>query len=451
MVEKEQGGKKSGGWLKAGFGAVAGILSGAAAMYATAFIDQAVKPAKPVANFRVDHDGLTVKIQNLSPGFSGWWDFGDGSELVPVAAGQDMVPHSYQQPGNYTIKMSLHNLLGEENERTVELNLTPTAAAADGAPSVDELRVEPVSPGGYAPATFKIVSKTNHAKLCVWDLGDGSDLFVEDAASSPPERFVTFQTPGAHAIRLGALNGDKHAQKSAAAQVADAPDGTLAVTLTAADSGTHVRRQTKPATFSAAFNPTTPAGKPSPFTKDLAAAPGWTVGDLTWKEGTKEVHLGKQTKVDLNPSPLGLKGVQQLHMEILPDRRGVRLTGELVRDAKDKEQPTFVLPVTLVEEQRAPDAAATTATAMLTMPLAGGPAAAAVVPPPAPAGWVDVTRTMKLEIRDGATLLQTVPLTGTSLLATPISWKNHSFLLTAAPDKDKVRLQLAAAGRPGAP
>jgi PKD repeat protein len=449
MAEKEEVGKKSGGWFKTLFGAVAGLVSGAVAMYVSAFVNQAVKPAKPIANFRVEHDGLTVKLQNLTPGFSGWWDFGDGNELVPVAAGQDVVSHTYPKPGDYSVKMSLRNILGEENERSVELHLSETAAVAEGPPVIEALRVEPVSPGGYAPATFKVVSQVKNAKLCIWDVGD--QLEVLDAGAGAQERFVTFQRSGGYMIKLAAVNGEKHAQKSVVVPVMEPPDGMLGVVLTAVDAGTHVKQMLRPETIGASFNPTTPAGKPSPFTKDLAVPANWTLADVVWKEGDKEVRLGARAKVDLDPAALGKKGVQQLHLEVSPDRRSVRLTGALVQDPKDKEAPSLVLPVTLVVEQRTQESKPTTTAATLTVPGAGGPAAASVTPPPPPAEWVDVTRTMQVELRDGGKLLKTVPLTGTTPASAKVVWQNRNFLLTASPDKDKVKLQLAAAaGRPGA-
>ena len=107
VKEDNEGGKKTGGgWIKTVLGMVGGMLSGAVVMYATAWLDNAVKPAKPVPNFRVQHEGCTVTFQNLSPGYTGWWDFGDGSELVPVTGDSDSLVHKYDQPGDYNVKLS---------------------------------------------------------------------------------------------------------------------------------------------------------------------------------------------------------------------------------------------------------------------------------------------------------------------------------------------------------
>ena len=129
MAQKEEdiGKKKGGGWFKALLGTLGGLLSGVVVMYFSAFVDRAVKPAKPVPNFRVEHDGRVVHFQNLSPGFTGWWDFGDGSEMVPADADHLSIDHTYERPGDYSIKLSLSNLLGEESDRTVSLHVEDAA------------------------------------------------------------------------------------------------------------------------------------------------------------------------------------------------------------------------------------------------------------------------------------------------------------------------------------
>ena len=146
MAEKEEasGKKKGGGWLKAVLGTLGGLLSGAVVMYFSAYIDKAVKPAKPVPNFRVEHEGRTVHFQNLSPGYTGWWDFGDGTELVPADASHESIDHAYERPGDYSVKLSLSNLLGEESERTVALHVEdPPEAKQPKVVSLEAVRRQP--------------------------------------------------------------------------------------------------------------------------------------------------------------------------------------------------------------------------------------------------------------------------------------------------------------------
>src|SRR3982751_5533447 len=106
---------KGKGFVKAVFGAAAGLVSGAALMYLTPLINSVVKPPTPLANFETRQDGMNVTFHNLTTGaasLSGWWDFGDGSPLVPMVADQD-VSHSYTKAGSYTAKLSVHNLINE--------------------------------------------------------------------------------------------------------------------------------------------------------------------------------------------------------------------------------------------------------------------------------------------------------------------------------------------------
>src|SRR5207245_1349595 len=95
------------GWLKTFLGTLGGLLSGAIVMYVTPLVDKAVKPAKPVANFKfeVDRQSLQVRFENLSTGGQGWWDFGDGSPLEQVLPDNHLVYHTYAQAGEYTAKM----------------------------------------------------------------------------------------------------------------------------------------------------------------------------------------------------------------------------------------------------------------------------------------------------------------------------------------------------------
>src|SRR5262245_26643468 len=88
---------KLSGWLKTLVGTVAGMPSGAVVMYASPWLEKAVKPAKPRANFQVEPpEGLAVTVSNRSVNWiEGWLDFGDGSALEPVTPDRDSQPHLY--------------------------------------------------------------------------------------------------------------------------------------------------------------------------------------------------------------------------------------------------------------------------------------------------------------------------------------------------------------------
>ena len=198
MAEKEEAaGKKS--WWKGILGAIGGMISGVVVMYLTPWVDKVAKPAKPVANFSLDYDGATVRFHNLSPTrVEGWWDFGDGSPLVPVSTDSEFINHTYPRLGDYTAKMSLRNQLGEEDDRSVPIHIDGKPAAE--APQVVSLQAVPAhqcDKGGvvYAPATFRLVSKVEHADVCMLDLGNDRPCELVTDPAVARCHHVTFDKP----------------------------------------------------------------------------------------------------------------------------------------------------------------------------------------------------------------------------------------------------------------
>ena len=99
-----------GGWVKAAATSVFGLISGAVLMCLTPLFESAIKPARPVANFAHQAQGLTVHFSNRSTGaVQGWWDFGDGSALEPFSPKQETVSHAYAKPGTYTATFSFQS------------------------------------------------------------------------------------------------------------------------------------------------------------------------------------------------------------------------------------------------------------------------------------------------------------------------------------------------------
>src|SRR5207248_7060795 len=168
VMADEKSASKISGWIKALVTSLFGIVSGAAIMYLTPLVNNVVKPAKPVPNFAQQANSLTVTFNNRSTGGSqGWWDFGDGAALEPFEPSKDAITHTYARPGNYNVKLSLQNILGEESERSVLINLDNSQAVK---PSIDTFVVIPLTKS--APATFKLVADVKNAKLIAWGLSD---------------------------------------------------------------------------------------------------------------------------------------------------------------------------------------------------------------------------------------------------------------------------------------
>src|SRR5207253_7470109 len=158
---------KSRGWVKAMFGAMAGVVSGAVFMYISPIVDRVVKPTKPLANFAVEINGLQVTLHNRSLGGDGFWDFGDGSALEPTTPDAEFVTHTYAKPAIYSVKLSVRNFLGDISERAVPIDLKSAA----GAPAILSLEATPVCPRAIAPATFRLTSTAQNVETCVWDFG----------------------------------------------------------------------------------------------------------------------------------------------------------------------------------------------------------------------------------------------------------------------------------------
>lgn len=89
--------------------------------------------------------------------------------MEPVSSAQSSVTHTYPRPGSYTAKLSLRNFIGEESERTVNVQLEPDAPED---PAVVAFEAVPVTPDSYAPATFRLTTKVKNVDWCVYDFGD---------------------------------------------------------------------------------------------------------------------------------------------------------------------------------------------------------------------------------------------------------------------------------------
>jgi PKD repeat protein len=389
MAENEPAPAKGKGWLKAIVGTVGGLLSGAVAMYATAAFNEVVKPAKPIANFKYDAKGNNVTFQNLSGTSQGWWDFGDGSGLEPVA-GRKLVTHTYARSGDYSVKLSLQNILGEEAERSVTVHVDPAGTTtANGPPRVTSLEAEPVSPGGYAPATFKVVTKVQNAQLCVLDFGD--DRPPEVLAEATAERLVTFKEPGGHVVKLVAINGKRLDTKSEIVNVEEAPTGTVSAMLTISDTASRAVSQQQGIELHA----------DSPQT----ASDGYTITAVSIPATKQSLAVNGQTEVDLDPDAFGLKYARNLKLQLVDGGKAVQFTGEPGKDWRGREEPLKPVLLLLTEQARlAVKQDGLTSTTTLAMP-AGKPTTADVAMPGVPSDWVDVKRQARLKMLDGDKVL----------------------------------------------
>ncbi len=416
-------------------------------------MDKAVKPAKPVPNFRVEHEGYTVHFQNLSPGFQGWWDFGDGTELLPASA-QDTVMHKYDRPGDYTVKLSLTNLLGEENERTVPLHVEDPPAAKQ--PRVVSLTAQRVGNSDYAPVMYHILAKTENSPLCILDLGDAKEPEVITDGTANIDRLVTFAKAGDYVVDLRVINGAVTTHQSEVASVQDAPAGAVQIALTAVDAGTELKVRTQPIVFNETFRADVKGDASPLIAREHPAASlddrhkEWVIRDVQLKTVNGQVvSLGDKTEVALDAAAFGVPGARNLRLVASPDRKSVHLTGILVREGQASAiLPTLMIQGTMTEEIRKPETRTVPLPAYLQAPAPGKTTTAMVILPALPSDWVDAQpRKLSLAVWDGAKVAaNNIVVPG----RTEMTLQNQRCVLTATPfrdkdNKDQVRLDLSLA------
>jgi PKD repeat protein len=443
MSDKQAGesGKSSAGWLKTIAGTAAGLIGGGIMMYLSPLLDKVIKPARPVANFAVMHEGTTVTFHNRSTAVhSGWWDFGDGSPLEPVEVGRDVVTHTYSAPGDYTAKLSLRNLLGEESERSVLVRIDSAKSAT---PEILSLDAYPVSAGSYAPATFRVVSKVKDAQVCVWDLDDDRPLEVVTEVPGSQDRLVTFPKPGGYVIKLAAVNGNQATEKSEIVNVLESPSGTVTAILSVTDQATRVEKVTTNYLFTETFPPQSREDAVA-VSRQTPARPGHVITDVRLQsvKGGTAMSLGEKLEMPIDPAMVDGRGAKNLKLQLAEDRRSLRLTGRLVKDStsgkRGNPMPNVQVPVLLSQERRtAAHRPAVPVTGTLTMP-----GSALLMMPPVPSDWVDVKRHMRLELRDGEhAIWQESQMPRNSL----VTLQGRRYYLSATQVGDKLRVDLREA------
>jgi hypothetical protein len=414
----ERAGGKIAGWLKGLLTSILGLCSGAVLMYASPLIDRAVKPAKPLANFAAQPQGIQVAFQNRTTGATeGWWDFGDGSALEPFVPSQPVVTHTYPKAGTYTCKLSVRNLIGEEQERAVNINLDDSARVE---PTIEALTVQPMAANNYAPAVFKVAGKVKNAELCVWALGDRRPLEIVTDMS---ERLVTFKHPGSHVIRLAAFNGKKAVEKSEVVVVNAPPKGTATVAL-------NIKREAMQSqTVKTLRNVSVPFPAQSrdtavPLNAVIAADNGYQIVSATV---VKADHVNNALA------------------EVSPDHQKVKLTGQQTRPTSLLRLPHNTPPAALIQlaltqaRQTAPQQLAVDPVETM-LPV---PGTASLPVPKLDSGWVLRQQSFSVELRDGDRVVwqcSQLPASGVAML------QGRQCQLNASLVGDQVHIDVAPTG-----
>jgi hypothetical protein len=363
---------------------------------------------------------------------------GDGSPLQPVVPQQEFTNHTYPRPGDYTAKLTLRNLIGKESERTVAVHLKP-ARTPSGPPRIDALDVVPVSPNSYAPATFRVLSKVKNAQVCVWDAGDERPLDIITENPNDSDRLITFKNPGGYVIKLVAVNGTQYAQKTEIVNVLEPPAGTITAVLNVEDQGQRLDTVSDTYTFSERF-PENSAESVYSFRRQVKARPGYEISEVRLKPGDDAgVRLPEDKDVPLDAAAVSGQGARNLRLQLTDQRHTLQLTGELAKDAglgkRSAPPPSVLVPVTYVQEQRAPARQANVIAVTLT-----APGSATFMLPPLPRDWADPQRQLRLELRDGDRVLwqdAQLPRGAT------FTFRDRRYSLTAVSEREQAHVVLA--------
>jgi PKD repeat protein len=363
------------GWITTAVAALASALSGALLMYASPFLDMVIKPAKPLANFECQVNGLKATFQNKSTGaHEGLWDFGDGTALEPFVPEQTTITHTYVKSGDYMVKLALKNIIDEENERTVTLYKVGEDSSSE--PSID-LNVVAVH-GNYAPALFRVETKVKNASQCVWVVGNRNIEFDPDTAKDDWVRLVTINEPGTHVIRVAAFNGKKTVEKTATVVVQAPPAGSITATLNVTYQAVFVEQKPASPVVQMTF-PMNQMGDVITLTKSVLPEIGFAIVKADVLPQTKNPYL-KSSKVQLDPAKHG----QAL------------VTCELVRPSARSAPPVCTVQLAVVQQRQSAPTLRSMDPVAVNLAVPGS----TLVPlPELPAGWVAKTRSMTLTLQ----------------------------------------------------
>jgi PKD repeat protein len=378
-------------------GVIVGVLSGGIVMYVSPVVDKAIKPQKPVANFGIETNDLKVTFHNLSTGGDGFWDFGDSSALVPATKQTEIITHAYSKPGRYTAKLWIRNFLGDENERTVQIDVR---SGTGPQPKILSLQASPVSESAIAPATFRITSEAQNVQTCVWDFGRNLNEPLEVTSDTPnhQEKLVTFDKPGRYRVQLAAINDKQADRKFVPVEVKAAPANTLMGVLSVVDEGMRIEKKWDTVQLTLSADGTT-----RQFEKTIPARQGFYVTDV-------RLHGA--------PPP----GVRNIAILQSADRTRATVSGEIQAGGRSVESTMIVIPVEMSIERKVNECRPV-ARSTIALSAPGATSLALACCPPE---WIRSRRCMILELFDGPKRLERVQI---PCPETKIAWQSHDYVL----------------------
>jgi PKD repeat protein len=404
------------GWIKAGVTSIVGMVSGALLMYGTAFLNNTIKPAKPIANFATQVNGLTVQFNNRSTGATqGWWDFGDGSALEPFDPKAEIVKHTYAKPGTYQVKLTLQNLLSEQGDRSTPITLDVSEIQP---PEIASFKIEHVS---ERDALYRVKCTVKNASFCILTAGDARPIeVIENAATF--ERYLKFDEMGSYTVRFAAINGKQVVEKMETVFVNPNENNETLAKVSVTYQAVQVQTETK--------NMKIYCGWPSGITENSA---------LFRKE--RPVPDGfKIVKAELVNKPDADAPVRNVNLEVAPDQSKIILTGELVKSGgflnANAPPPKWLGDVKVVMERRSAPQMRNLGDLAMAVSL-NGTTKLPIQPPED--GWEVLKKDVSVQIWDGA---RKVWEGAKGCTNTAVTLKNQACYLTTALQKDAVIVRL---------
>ncbi len=227
--------KKKSRRLRTMVGGTMGLMAGLMAAYVFAYVERVSQPEAPVANFTISADGTTIQCQNLALGYTGWWDFGDGTPLVPFDPSASTVLHQYEKPGTYTVRLRVLNKHNQEHERLLAVTVRADTSA-NTHPTITNLKVEPVG-SPVAPALFRVTFHAANADKVMIFNGVDTPPDVLLGAQGNIERYVVYENPLQAAVQVFAVAGHEANMAWARASVEPARRGAFSLVARVQDVG----------------------------------------------------------------------------------------------------------------------------------------------------------------------------------------------------------------------
>lgn len=431
MPEEKPAGIKStvSGWIKAAVTSVVGLLSGAVIMYLTPFVNNAIKPSKPVANFASQTAGLTVNFNNRSTGaVQGWWDFGDGAALEPFDPKLDLVQHTYAKPGTYNVKLALQNLLGEASDRTAPVTLDANTDSAAPKPEIVSFDLIPLTRDERVPAVYRLLGKVKTATHCILSAGDDRPMEILDDVANL-ERYITFNDMGSYTVRLAAVNGKQLVEKTQTVFVSPNDSNNPTAKLLVTYEAVRVERFTRDLRVNCGWQADVKDGVSSPFRKERPADSGCTI-----------VSAELVNKNDRSTQ------VRNVSVTTASDKTKFIVAGELVRTtgvlAPKAAPPSWLAEVKVVMERRSRPQTINRGDVVMTVGLNS---TTKIPMQPLEEGWEVVRKKVSLELWDGS---RKVWEGNQAVTGAKMTLKNQTCLVTVIPQSDGFALKLDPAGLP---